>query len=178
MQRVNRDRGHEGMKKPNTRLAANKSPRIETIDLNPTETLDLTALQQTPGFMIRILQIQIFEEFFEYFSSVGLSPAEHSSLITIRDNPSVTQSQIASALRIQLPNLVKILLKLEANGLIKRKRSNRDKRAVELTLTSSGEKAAAQAAKMADAFNPLTLSPLSESEQKQFLQMLSRLVHA
>jgi DNA-binding MarR family transcriptional regulator len=166
------------MLKPNTRLAANKSQRLETMDLKPTETLDLTALQKTPGFMIRILQIQIFEEFFQYFSSMGISPAEHSSLITIRDNPSVTQSQIASALRIQLPNLVKILLKLEADGLIKRKRSNRDKRAVELVLTSSGEKAAAQASKMADAFNRLTLSPLNENEQKQFLQMLSRLVHS
>ncbi len=163
------------MPKPTPRLAAN--PQVEKADLNSTQTLDLTALQQTPGFMIRILQIQIFEEFFEYFSSVGISPAEHSSLMTIRDNPSVTQSEIASALRIQLPNLVKILLKLEANGLIKRKRSNRDKRAVELTLTSSGEKAAAQASKMADAFNRLTLSPLSESEQKQRLRMLGQLVH-
>jgi DNA-binding MarR family transcriptional regulator len=166
------------MLKPSTRLAANKTPRVDTTDPNRTEALDLTALQQTPGFMIRILQIQIFEDFFEYFSPVGLSPAEHSSLITIRDNPSVTQSELASALRIQLPNLVKILLKLEANGLIKRKRSSRDKRAVELTLSSSGEKAAAQASKMADAFNRMTLSPLSESEQKQFLGMLGRLVHA
>lgn len=165
------------MLKPNRRLAANKPPRGEATDIN-LQKLDLTALQQTPGFMIRILQIQIFEAFFEYFSKVGLSPAEHSSLITIRDNPSVTQSEVASALRIQLPNLVKILLKLEANGLVKRKRSSRDKRAVELTLTSSGEKAAAQASKMADAFNRLTLSPLSESEQGQFLRMLSRLARA
>ena len=163
------------MPKPTPRLAAN--PAVEKTGLNSTETLDLTALQQTPGFMIRILQIQIFEEFFEYFSSVGISPAEHSSLITIRDNPSVTQSEVASALRIQLPNLVKILLKLETSGLIKRKRSNRDKRAVELMLTTRGEKAAAQASEMADAFNRLTLSPLSESERKQFLRMLSLLVH-
>jgi DNA-binding MarR family transcriptional regulator len=77
-----------------------------------------------------------------------------------------------------LPNLVKILLKLEANGLIKRKRSNRDKRAVELTLTAGGEKAAAQASKMANVFNRQPLSPLSESEQIQFLQMLRRLIHA
>jgi DNA-binding MarR family transcriptional regulator len=163
------------MQKPSTRLAANKTPRV---DPGSTDTLDLTALRRTPGFMIRILQIQIFEEFFEYFSPVGISPAEHSSLITIRDNPSVTQSEVANVLRIQLPNLVKILLKLETQGLIKRKRSNRDKRAVELMLTSSGEKAAAQASKMADAFNALILSPLSENEQKQFLAMLGRLVHA
>src|SRR5260370_32491386 len=80
------------MQKPNS-PAANKSRRVETTDENPTETLDLTALEQTPGFMVRILQIQIFEEFFEYFSSVGLSPAEHSSLITIRDNPSVLKAR-------------------------------------------------------------------------------------
>jgi len=142
------------------------------------QTLDLTALQQTPGFMIRILQIQIFEEFFEYFAAAGFSPAEHSVLITVRDNPFVTQSEVASALRIQLPNLVKILLKLETKGLIKRRRSTRDKRAVELALTARGEQAAAQAAQMAADFNRLTLSPLSEKERKQFLLMLTRLVHA
>lgn len=142
------------------------------------QTLDLTALQQTPGFMIRILQIQIFEEFFEYFAATGFSPAEHSVLITVRDNPFVTQSEVATALRIQLPNLVKILLKLETKGFIKRRRSTRDKRAVELVLTARGEQAALQAAQMADDFNRLTLAPLSEKERKQFLLTLSRLVHA
>ncbi|XIA66004.1 MarR family winged helix-turn-helix transcriptional regulator [Bradyrhizobium sp. TZ2] len=99
-------------------------------------------------------------------------------LITVRDNPFVTQSEVASALRIQLPNLVKILLKLETKGLIKRRRSTRDKRAVELALTARGEQAAVQAAQMADEFNRRTLSPLSEKERKQFLLTLSRLVEA
>ena len=145
---------------------------------NSREALDLTELQRTPGFMIRILQIQIFEEFYEYFAEAGFSPAEHSVIVTVRDNPSVTQSEVASALRIQLPNLVKILVKLEDNGLIKRKRSTRDKRAVELSLTARGEQAAARTAKIAEDFNQLTLGPLDEKERKQFLQMLTRLVHA
>ena len=167
------------MPKATKRLAVSKSARVANIEeKNLKETLDLTALQRTPGFMIRILQIQIFEEFFKYFSEAGFSPAEHSVLITIRGNPLVTQSEVAGALRIQLPNLVKILLKLETKGFIKRKRSTRDKRAVELVLTARGEQVAAQAAKMADDFNRLTLSPLSDNEQKQFLLMLSRLVHA
>ena len=167
------------MPKATKRLAASKPARVADIEeRNGKDTLDLTALQRTPGFMIRILQIQIFEEFFQYFSQAGFSPAEHSVLITIRDNPFVTQSEVASALRIQLPNLVKILLKLETKGFIKRKRSTRDKRAVELVLTARGEQVAVQAAKMADDFNRRTLSPLSDNEQKQFLLMLSRLVHA
>lgn len=167
------------MQTPRRRLASKRSPAVESTDGQaPREALDLTALKQTPGFMIRILQIHIFEEFFEHFSAAGFSPAEHSVLITIRDNPSVTQSEVAIALRIQLPNLVKILLKLETKGLIKRKRSTRDKRAVELLLTGRGEQVAEQASKMADDFNRLTLSPLSEKERKQFLLTLGRLVHA
>ena len=166
------------MRKPTNRLAANKPSAENISEKKQRETLDLSALQQTPGFMIRILQIQIFEEFFEHFSAAGFSPAEHSVLITIKDNRNVTQSEVASALRIQLPNLVKILLKLETKGFIKRKRSTRDKRAVELILTARGEQIAVQAAKMANDFNRLTLSPLSEKERKQFLGMLSRLVQA
>jgi DNA-binding MarR family transcriptional regulator len=166
------------MEKRSSRIAANKSPPENIDERNLKRPLDLTALQQTPGFMIRILQIQIFEEFFAYFAEAGFSPAEHSVLITVRDNPSVTQSEVAGALRIQLPNLVKILAKLETKGLIKRKRSTRDKRAVELVLTARGEQASERAGKMADDFNRRTLAPLGEKDGKQFLQMLSRLVQA
>ena len=140
------------------------------------EPLNLTALQQTPGFMIRILQLHIFEEFFAYFADSGFSPAEHSVLVTVRDNPSITQSELAAVLRIQLPNLVKILGKLETADFLRRKRSTKDKRAVELTLTAHGREAAELASKMAKAFNMQTLSALSKREQTVFLDMLTRLV--
>ena len=140
------------------------------------EQLNLTALQQTPGFMVRILQLHIFEEFFTYFADTGFSPAEHSVLVTVRDNPSVTQSELAAVLRIQLPNLVNILGKLEAADFLKRKRSTKDKRAVELTLTANGRVAAERASKMAKAFNVRTLAALTKHEQAVFLDMLTRLV--
>jgi len=142
------------------------------------EQLNLTALQQTPGFMVRILQLHIFEEFFAYFSDTGLSPAEHSVLVTVRDNPSITQSELAAVLRIQLPSLVKILAKLEAGEVLRRKRSAKDKRAVELTLTAHGREAAELASKLAKAFNVQTLSALSKREQAVFLDMLTRLVQS
>jgi DNA-binding MarR family transcriptional regulator len=168
------------MEKANRRAAAGNPARAANGEQNnkPKKELELAALQRTPGFMIRLLQIQIFEAFFEYFSVPGFSPAEHSVLILIRDNPSVTQSEVASVLRIQLPNLVKILLKLEDKGFIKRKRSTRDKRAVEMTLSARGKTVTAEIARMGDEFNRITLSPLSEAERKQFLDMLARLVRA
>ena len=57
--------------------------------------LDLTALRQTPGFMIRILQLQNFEAFYTYFESLKLSPLEYAILVAVRDNRAVTQSELA-----------------------------------------------------------------------------------
>ena len=107
--------------------------------------LELSALQETPGFMIRILQLQIFERFYPFFAELGMSPAEYAILLIVRDNASVTQSELAALLRMQLPNLVKILSAMEKRGTIGRKRSTRDKRAVELSLTAAGLKRAREA---------------------------------
>src|SRR4029453_2521597 len=80
--------------------------------------LDLTALQQTPGFLIRILQLQNFEAFYPYFESLKLSPLEYAILVAVRDNKAVTQSELAAVLKMQLPNLVKILSRLEETGVV------------------------------------------------------------
>ena len=151
-------------------------PPVKGPQQKSSKQLDLVALQQAPGFMIRLLQLQIFQEFFEFFTEAGFTPASHSILMVVRDNPSVTQSELAAILRIQLPNLVKILNELETSAVINRKRSSRDKRAIELSLTSKGKKAAGQASRMADVFNRRILSALDERDRQEFLRMLVRLV--
>jgi len=140
--------------------------------------LDLGALRQTPGFMVRILQLQNFEAFYPYFDALKLSPLEYAILVAVRDNRTVTQSELAGVLKMQLPNLVKILSRMEETGVLKRKRSTRDKRAVELSLSAAGERRADEASRLGERFNAQTLSALSKPEQTAFLQMLVRLVEA
>ena len=140
--------------------------------------LDLTALRQTPGFLIRILQLQNFEAFYPYFESLKLSPLEYAILVAVRDNKTVTQSELAGVLKMQLPNLVKILSRMEETGVLKRKRSARDRRAVELSLSAAGERRADEASRLGERFNVQTLAALSKPEQTAFLQMLVRLVEA
>src|SRR4051812_6537781 len=165
------------MQSPRSRSAAKKSPTIEAAD-DRKKLLDLSALQQTPGFMIRILQLLNFEAFFRHFQSLGLSPVEYSILMTVRDNEAVTQSELAAVLKMHLPNLVKILSGMEEAGIIKRKRSSRDKRAVELSLSAAGQRRAAEASRLGEIFNEQTLAPLSKPERAAFFQMLTRLVEA
>jgi len=162
-----------------TDVLARKDPGREASgEQTAGQDLNLSALRQTPGFMIRILQIQIFERFFEYFEALGLSPADYAILVTVRDNPTVTQSELAGVLKMQLPNLVKILSKMEDEGTIERRRSVRDKRAVELSLTPSGRKRTEDAVRLGNGFNAQTLAALNKHEQAAFLQMLMNLVEA
>jgi DNA-binding MarR family transcriptional regulator len=165
------------MQSPRSRSAAKKSAPVETAD-EKKKTLDLSALQQTPGFMIRILQLLNFEAFFRHFKALELSPVEYSILMTVRDNEAVTQSELAAVLKMRLPNLVKILSVMEETGIMKRKRSARDKRAVELSLSAAGQKRADEARRLGEIFNEQTLAPLSKPERAAFLQMLTRLVEA
>ncbi len=165
------------MQASRSRSAAKKSAPVETAD-DKKKSLDLSALQQTPGFMIRILQLLNFQAFFRHFESLDLSPVEYSILMTVRDNEAVTQSELAAVLKMRLPNLVKILSVMEEAGIIKRKRSARDKRAVELSLSAAGQKRANEAGRLGETFNEHTLAPLSKPERAAFVQMLGRLVEA
>src|SRR5262249_36993829 len=107
-----------------------------------------------------------------------LSPVEYAILVTLRDNKAVTQSELAAVLKMQLPNLVKILSRMEEAGTIRRKRSARDKRAVELSLSAAGERRAHGASARWVTFNARTLAPLDRQERAAFLQMLARLIEA
>jgi DNA-binding MarR family transcriptional regulator len=152
--------------------------RPKSAEPDGVRELDLAALQQTPGFLIRILQLQNFEAFYPYFGALKLSPLEYAILVAVRDNKAVTQSELAGVLKMQLPNLVKILSRMEETGVLKRKRSTRDKRAVELSLSAAGERRADEASRLGERFNAHTLSALTKPEQTAFLQMLVRLVEA
>ncbi|MBR0707180.1 MarR family winged helix-turn-helix transcriptional regulator [Bradyrhizobium liaoningense] len=140
------------------------------------KSLDLNALQRTPGFMLRLAQLKFFEGFYEEFAALGLTPATYAIFAVIRDNPGVPPSSLASLLRLRLPNLIKILNELESSGFIKRNRSKADRRAVELILTPKGAKLIAEGARLTEPYNRKMLAPLSEAEQRTLLDLLNRML--
>ena len=150
-------------------------PRAKSGEQSET-SLDLGALQRTPGFMLRLAQLKFFEGFYEEFAALGLTPATYAIFVVIRDNPGVPPSSLASLLRLRLPNLIKILNALESSGFIKRNRSKADRRAVELMLTPKGAKLIAEGAKLTEPYNQKMLAPLSEAEQRSLLELLNRIL--
>ena len=154
-----------------------KAPNPAAKAAQPSETsLDLRALQRTPGFMLRLAQLKFFEGFYEEFAALGLTPATYAIFVVIRDNPGVPPSSLASLLRLRLPNLIKILNALESSGFIKRNRSKSDRRAVELMLTPKGAKLIADGAGLTEPYNRKMLAPLTEAEQRTLLELLNRML--
>jgi DNA-binding MarR family transcriptional regulator len=138
--------------------------------------LNLRALKNTPGFMIRLVQLKFFDGFYEQFAEMGVTPASYAILALIRDNPGVPPSTVASLLRLRLPNLIKMLNELESSGVIKRNRSKADRRAVELVLTPKGTKLIQEAAKVSEPYERRMLAPLSEAEQSALIAMLNKIL--
>jgi DNA-binding MarR family transcriptional regulator len=149
---------------------------VKSAEQNWATPLNMRALQQTPGFLLRMAQLKFFEGFYEHFAESGITPATYAILVLIRDNPSILPSTLAGGLRLRLPNLIKLLNELESTSLIQRKRSKADRRAVELLLTAKGQRLIQEAAKMAKPYERLMLAALSQAEQDRLIEFLNRIV--
>src|SRR5207244_12410903 len=108
------------------RTAKARTRKANGAESDSARELDLSSLRQTPGFMIRILQLENFEAFYPHFEALKLSPVEYAILVTLRDNKAVTQSELAGVLKMQLPNLATILSRMEIAGHIMRNRPGRE----------------------------------------------------
>lgn len=143
---------------------------------NGARKLDLRALRETPGFMVKLLQLRFFEVFRECFAKLNLTPASYAILLLVRENPGVSTSSVASALQVHAPNLTKLLNGLDKAGLIERRRSQTDGRAVELILSKKGMSVVNQAVDLMNSYNEKVLVGLKASERSRFLQMLKRVI--
>lgn len=100
-----------------------------------------------------------------------------SVLVTLAAEPTMTTSRLAAALSLSQPAVVRILDRLEAEGLLVRERQE-DARFRRLTLTHAGEERCfAILDQRASQLAPL-LAMLTDTEQAQLLPILEKLLAA
>ena len=86
-----------------------------------------------------------------------------------------TQLDLARSLGIEGPTLTRHLDNLEEAGLVERRRSDEDRRAVRVGLTPAGAAAYTTLRVAVAAFNEQLLTAISEDEQAQLRDLLERL---
>jgi DNA-binding MarR family transcriptional regulator len=97
--------------------------------------------EQLLAFRVRLRRFLRWSQ--EQAAAVGLTPAQHQLLLVVRGHPDPrgpTIGEVASDLLIRHHSAVQLADRVEALGLIRRRRSDDDRRVVRLQLTRAGER--------------------------------------
>ena len=138
--------------------------------------LDRGLLPSLLGYTLRRTQSAVFSDFAATFSTAGatLTPGEFGLLVLVERNAGLSQMTLARALGIDRSTLVPILDRLQARGLLERRRSPTDGRTHALELTPVGAKALARFTSLVRTHEKRIASRLSTAETQTLIDLLEK----
>ena len=93
----------------------------------------------------------------------------------IEDSGAPTMQEVAAYLRIKAPSATSVIAHLAGKGFILRRAGERDKRVIQLVLTSRGKKALAAHQKRSDATMRKVFSEFADTEIRELASILRHL---
>lgn len=127
-------------------------------------------LEQFPGYVLRRAANAMMNEFAARLSPLDLRISEVSVLVMLGDRRGLTSAEIGKALDIQRANMVPLLGRLEAAGLIERHPI--DGRSMAVMLTETGLSRLAQARAIVEAFEQELLFRIPAEHRDHFMPAL------
>lgn len=141
-----------------------------------TPTVNLGRLSGDLGFLLRLAQLKVYEQYFRQCGDPQVKPGEFSVLWAIANNPGIRQSLLCQHLIIKRSHMTKLARSLEDRGLVSRRVPDDDRRGVELTLTERGKTMVEEAGKWFFAFEDSLGAELGEPDRSQFISLLLRFI--
>ena len=139
---------------------------------NGEARVDLSALDEHLGYLIRRFQVWVFQDFIRTLEPVDIRPAQYSVLVVIGANAGLSQSDIADTLGIERARMARMLDRLEKRGLTRRLPSPRDRRSHALQLTAEGQKVLKRAKALAAEHEVRLAARLGEGPRKTMIGWL------
>jgi DNA-binding MarR family transcriptional regulator len=138
--------------------------------------MSLEKFYSRPGHLIRRLNQISMALFFEETQPLDLTSVQYAALNMIQEVPGIDQASLSNMIAFDKTTIVKVLDRLVDKGLITRTRSKTDRRINHLHVTTKGTQVLREIHPMLARSDKRILAPLSESDQRKFMEMLSRLV--
>jgi DNA-binding MarR family transcriptional regulator len=137
--------------------------------------VDQSCLSHLLGYQLVQADIPLKRTFFKHIGEpLGLRPVEFTILALVAHNPGVTGKELSQALAVTAPNITILLDKMSEKGLVARVRSETDRRAQNIHLTTAGEKLAKRAIGVSKTMEQEVLRHLSEGERVMLLELLQK----
>lgn len=140
-----------------------------------SDGIDLLPLEELLGFNVHILDLLMYQLFYERFTKQSMTPGIFSTLLAIKANPGARQGALADALMIQRSNMTMLVNRLIYAGYVTRRSAKGDNRGVVLSLSEAGEQALRQVRGKMSAHEKLLASGLTAKERETCLALLQKM---
>lgn len=145
-------------------------------DTKATDRLDVGSVSHLMGFLIAMAAAQTREVFERCLGTpFELRTVEFTLLMLLLGNGSASPKQLARTLDMPAPNVTVLVDKLAARGLVERRRSSTDGRALQVLLTEQGLALARRAHAQSLTSEAELLQRLSPGEQVMLRELLVKL---
>ena len=144
--------------------------------MNPSAVAPSNGLNHLPGHAIRRLHqisVGIFHQEVEKFN---LTPLQYAALMAVRQQPGIDQRTLARLIALDTSTTAGVVDRLEARGLLTRQLSPQDRRVRLLQITEAGAHLLDEVEPAVAHVQAMILAPLSQAQQRTFMQLLQRLV--
>jgi DNA-binding MarR family transcriptional regulator len=152
-------------------------PALEPVDERPAEAaaLSLGCLSELLGYHIAQAAVTTSDLFERHVGQpFGLRKVEYSLLMLIVANGPLAPKRLAQALALSAPNLSMLLDRLQARGLLRRERSQVDRRSQNVLLTEAGECIARGSGVAAGPMEQALFERLSRAEHAMLIELLRK----
>ena len=100
---------------------------------------DLLLLENQLCFPLYACSREVIKQYKPFLDQINLTYTQYIAMMVLWEKDSVTVKELGSRLFLDSGTLTPLLKKMEAKGLITRKRSDEDERSLIVSLTSEGE---------------------------------------
>jgi DNA-binding MarR family transcriptional regulator len=131
-------------------------------------------LTEHAGFLLAQLGLAVTRRYRCALSPIGLKPRETQALLRLRDNGSMSQQALGTALDVDASNLVALLNDLEAESLISRRRDPEDRRRHVVEVSTRGIRLLDEVERAAAGVEDQFFASLDEDERVALQGLLAR----
>ena len=132
-------------------------------------------LERQAGHLLRRAHQRHSAIFQESIGDDQLTPLQFAALVKLRDVAEVSQNQLGRLTAMDAATMQGVIKRLASRNLIERRPDPDDRRRLILSLSAEGRTLIEGLLANGGRITALTLAPLSESEQRTFLQLLTKL---
>ena len=137
--------------------------------------LNLGPLARLLGFRLRRAQLTVFEDFQRDAPVPQLAPGQFGILVIIDENPEKTQQELCNGLGVDKSTFAISLDRLADRGLVRRVRSEEDRRRNSLRLTAKGKATLEAMLAHIERHERRVFARLSPVERRQLMEMLKKI---